>query len=106
LLTGIQPTSAQERFLAPDSLVPLQKVNPNVSSGVAEAVMQAMALHPKDRPSSVAEWRQMFRSSISTAPMETGDTINHNWRLAARENWYLIGLAVVLLVASLWMTFG
>ncbi len=106
LLTGIQPASAQERFLSPDSLAPLQEVNPNVSSGVAEAILKAMALHPKDRPSSVAEWQQSFRSSISTAPMGPSLAPNHDWRLVARENWWLIGLAAVLLVASLWMTFG
>jgi hypothetical protein len=35
------------------------------------------------------------------------DTIdNHPWRLAARENWWLIGVASVMLVVSWWMTFG
>jgi serine/threonine-protein kinase len=106
LLTGIQPASAQERFLEADSLAPLQDVNPKVSSGVAETVLMAMALHPKDRPMSVAEWQQMFRSSISTAPMGSDTITNHPWRLAARENWWLIGLASVMLVVSLWMTFG
>ena len=106
LLTGIQPASAQERFLVSESLAPLQKVNPNVSSGVAAAVLKAMALHPKDRPLSVAEWRQMFHSSISTAPMRPGGVAEHDWGLVARENWWLFGLAAVLLVASLWMTFG
>ncbi len=106
LLTGIQPASAQERFLVPESLASLRGVNPNVSSGVAGAVLSAMALHPKDRPSSVAEWQQMFHSSISTTPMGTSGGANYEWRLVARENWWLIGLATMLLMASLWMTFG
>jgi hypothetical protein len=29
-----------------------------------------------------------------------------DWPLILRENWWLIGLASVLLAASLWMTFG
>jgi len=48
----------------------------------------------------------MFRSSISTAPMGVSGTANHQWRSVVRENWWLIGLASVMLVMSLWMTFG
>ncbi|MBN1991137.1 MAG: serine/threonine protein kinase [Anaerolineae bacterium] len=106
LLSGIQPTSAQERFLAPESLPPLREVNPDISPGVADAIAAAMALHPKDRPSSITHWRQMCRSSISTAPMDSSQTSNRNWPLFVRENWWLIGLAIVLLAASWWVTFA
>jgi serine/threonine-protein kinase len=106
LLSGVQPACAQERFLSPELLVPLQKMNPKVSPGVAEAIAVAMALHPKDRPPSIAHWRQMFRSSISTAPMGTGQITADDWPSILRENWWLAGLAVLLLAASLWLTFG
>ncbi|MBN1219779.1 MAG: serine/threonine protein kinase [Anaerolineae bacterium] len=106
LLSGVQPACAQERFLSPESLAPLQEINPEVSPGVAEAIAAAMALHPKDRPPSIAHWRQMFRSSISTAPMGTAQTTADDWRSILRENWWLAGLAALLLAASLWLTFG
>lgn len=106
LLTGIQPASAQERFLVPESLAPLREINPNVSPGLADAVSRAMALHPKDRPSSVVEWQQMFCNSVSTAPMEPGNTDRREWIAVARENWWLIGAAAILLAASLRLTFG
>ncbi|MFC1975659.1 serine/threonine-protein kinase [Chloroflexota bacterium] len=106
LLSGIQPASAQERFLVPESLSPLRDVNADISPGVVEAISTAMALHPKDRPPSVKDWLQMFRSSISTAPMGPGRVSGHDWPLILRENWWLVGAAVVLLAASLWLTFG
>ncbi len=106
LLTGVQPAGAQERFLTPESLASIRVINPDVSPGVAEAVAAAMALHPKDRPASIAEWQQMFRSSVFTAPLNSHNTVEQEWPLVLRENWWLIGLATVLLAASLWMTFG
>jgi serine/threonine protein kinase len=106
LLTGCTPASAQERFLVPESLSPLREINPDVSPGVADTILAAMALHPKDRPPSAAHWRQMFRSSISTAPMGPRQVSGNDWPSILRENWWLIGLAAVLIVASLWMTFG
>jgi serine/threonine-protein kinase len=106
LLSGVQPVSAQERFLMPESLLALREINVEVSPGVADAITMAMSLHPKDRPPSVVQWRQMFRSSISTAPMESRQTDGDDWRLILREDWWLVGLAAGLLAASLWMTFG
>jgi serine/threonine-protein kinase len=106
LLTGNIPASAQERFLDPDSLPPLREVNPTISAGLAEAVMLALALHPKDRPASVALWRQILHSSDSTMPMGAGKTAASDWPASLRENWWLAGMALALLAASVWMTFS
>jgi serine/threonine-protein kinase len=106
LLAGCTPASAQERFLMPESLPSLRQINPDISPGVAETISTAMALHPKDRPPSIVQWRQMFRSSISTAPMGPGQVSSNDWASILRENWWLVGLAVALLLASLWVTFG
>jgi serine/threonine protein kinase len=106
LLTGIQPAGAQERFLVPESLPPLREVNPDVSPGVVEAISAAMALHPKDRPATVADWRQLLRSSISTAPMGPRQASGDGWPTILRENWWLVGLAAALAAVAVWMTFG
>jgi serine/threonine-protein kinase len=105
LLTGNTPPSAQERFLDPDSLPPITTVNPAVSPALAEAVALAMAPHPKDRPASVAQWRQILHSSASTMPMGANRTAASDWPSTLRENWWLIGVALALLAASWWMTF-
>jgi eukaryotic-like serine/threonine-protein kinase len=107
LLTGNTPSSAQERFLTPESLPPVRQVNPAISLGVDEAIMMAMSLHPKDRPASVALWRQVLHSSDSTLPMGAGSkSSGDDLPASLRENWWLVGVALVLLITSLWMTFG
>lgn len=105
LLTGNTPASAQERFIVPESLPSPQKINPNISAGVAETVLAAMAPHPKDRPPSVEVWRQMLRSSLSTAPLSHTPPAAGDWPATLRENWWLVGVAAVLLAASFWVTF-
>jgi serine/threonine-protein kinase len=106
LLTGHAPASAQERFLVPESLPPPQQINSAISPGVGEAILIAMAPHPKDRPASVALWQQMLHSSDSTLPMGLGRVSGNDWPSSLRENWWLAGLAFVLLVASLLVTFN
>jgi serine/threonine-protein kinase len=105
LLTGTVPASAQERFLVPDSLRPPQEINPDISPGVAEAILAAMAPHPKDRPPSIAVWRQMLHSSDSTLPLGTGKASGNDWASSLIENWWLVGLALILFMASVWITF-
>ena len=106
LLTGQPPASAQERFLLPESLPHPLELNSNISPSVAAAILAAMAPHPKDRPPTVDQWRQMLRSSLSTAPLGLNHPTGHDWSTSLRENWWLVGLAVVLLIASFWMTFS
>ncbi len=106
LLTGNTPASAQERFLLPESLPPPKSVNPNISPGVSKAILAAMAPHPKDRPPSIDIWRQMLRGSISTAPLGLSQPTGVDWISSLRENWWLVGVAAVLLAASVWVTFN
>ncbi|MEM7347092.1 MAG: serine/threonine-protein kinase [Chloroflexota bacterium] len=106
LLTDVIPASAQERFLVPESLPTPDQVNPDISAGVAQTILTAMAPHPKDRPPSIEQWRQMLRSSISTAPMGmSAQTTGTDWNSSLRQNWWLAGVAAILLFVSLWMTF-
>jgi hypothetical protein len=65
-----------------------------------------MAPHPKDRPASVAEWKQMLHSFDITQPLEVDPTLNLTFVASLRQNLWLAGLALVLFGAALWMTFG
>lgn len=60
LLTGEAPKEARDRFLNPGELVPLQEINPELSSRTQRAVLWAMNLHPDNRPHSV----KMFREAL------------------------------------------
>jgi serine/threonine-protein kinase len=105
LLTGSTPASAQERFLVPESLPSPRQINPDLSPGTAEVILIAMAPHPKDRPASIAHWQHMLHSSDLTAPMGLGQATGQDWPSSLRENWWLAGMAFVLLAASVWITF-
>lgn len=106
LLTGSIPASAQERFIVPESLPPPQEINPGISSGMAQIILAAMAPHPKDRPTSIAAWQQMLHSFDTTQPLVMGSPTGTGWTSALQENWWLIGIALILLAASWWMTFN
>ncbi len=107
LLTGCVPASAQERFLVPESLLPPREVNPDISAGVAQAVLRAMAPHPRERPPDVATWQQMLHSADSTALfMGQAKVSGSGWAASLRDNWWLAGIALGLLVVALVMTFG
>lgn len=104
LLTAHPPASAQDRFLDPDTLRPPSQINPSISPGVERAVLAALALHPKERPESVAAWSKMLLGDAATIPVVVrpqGD----GWRSALLENWWLLLIALALIAAAVILTF-
>lgn len=106
LLTGCAPASAQERFLVPESLLPVRELNRDVSPVVAHVTLEAMSPHPKDRPMSVAIWQHSLHSSDVTAPLGAPQAGGASWVSSLRESWWLVGIALLLLLLSAWITFG
>jgi len=110
LLTNETPASAQERFIVPESLRPPHQINPRVPVEISRAVLAAMAPHPKERPASVALWKQMLNSYAATRPIRPDERLAQpnpeNWASALRQNWLLAAIAVILSAAALWVTFG
>jgi serine/threonine-protein kinase len=104
LITGCVPASAQERFIVPESLAAPHDINPNILPGLGQVILAAMAPHPKDRPPSVAAWQQMLHSFATTQPIGANSPSATDWLSSLRENWWLVGLATVMLIAALWMT--
>jgi serine/threonine-protein kinase len=111
-LTGQAPPSAQARFLDPNLLIPPRRINPAVSPETEAAVLSALALHPHQRPASVEEWQATLASkpppatAISTSTAETSAAVQTGWQAGLRDNLWLIGIALILLVLALVMTFG
>jgi len=58
LLTNTPPAEARQQFLNPASLIPLRKINPNISTKTERTVLWAMALHPDERPASIEIMRE------------------------------------------------
>jgi serine/threonine protein kinase len=104
LLTCQSPASAQERFLDPAALLPPRQANPAISPSVECAVLAALALHPRERPESVAAWSGMLRGDTATTPAQRqlGDA---GWGQVLRANWWLLIIALATVTAALILTF-
>ena len=60
-VSGRTPPSSVERMMSGDSLEPLQRIGAGrYSDGFLRAIDAALALHPKDRPQTVARFRALL----------------------------------------------
>lgn len=97
LATHQAPASAHERFLDPAALRPPRQINPTLSPALERAILAAMQLHPKERPATIAAWRQMLPDRPVAAEAEP-----INWRqLLVANRWYAFAAAVLGLAAIL-----
>jgi serine/threonine-protein kinase len=101
LLTGQPPLDAKRRFLKPKSMRSPRSLNPAVSAQTDQAILWSLAMHPDERPASVAE----FRSEL-LAPGPVSRTVS---KLFAQEapvsqfvsaNRVLLGIVGALLLAA------
>jgi serine/threonine protein kinase len=104
LLTGRPPASAQDRFLEPEALLPPRQIQPEISPAVERAVLVALALHPKERPASVAAWSRMLLGDAATLPVEVQPQ-DVGWGQALQENWWLLLVALGVIAAAAFLTF-
>lgn len=105
LLTGQPPASAKERFLRPDSLIPPQRLVPDLPPHIAEAILRAMAMHPQDRPSSISEFRALLHGEGS--PLSSGVGLSRpTWAAVLHRDLALVVLAGLLLLAALLVSLG
>jgi serine/threonine protein kinase len=104
LLTGRPPASAQDRFLDPEALLLPRQANPAISPEVERAILAALALHPKERPESVAAWSRMLLGDAATIPVAVWPQ-GVGWGQALRANWWLLLLALLMVAAAVVLTF-
>ncbi|MEQ9234378.1 serine/threonine protein kinase [Coleofasciculus sp. E2-BRE-01] len=80
LLTGKLPVSVQKRKLSNERLIPPKKINPQISNRVNRAVLWAMELEAKDRPSSIPEWLDSLKlSPTNPDPKPSVSESKFNW---------------------------
>jgi serine/threonine-protein kinase len=103
LVTGQQPASAQERFLDVDALRQPRQINPSLPPALERAVMVALALHPKDRPASVALWRKMLLGDAPTSTV-TVYPVGVGWGQAVQQNWWLLAITLAAIGAAVILT--
>ncbi len=71
LLTAQTPVEAKQRFLGPGDMPTIRELNSQVSPRVESATAHALAMHPDDRPSSIAEFRAELLGTRMT-PLHDG----------------------------------
>lgn len=101
LLTGRPPATARERFLNPAALIAPRTINPRISPGVEYAILQALRLHPDDRPADVKTFQKLLhesRISRLLTPSSVG------WKEVWQANAPLISVAAALLVLAFLLT--
>jgi len=103
LLTNHPPVDAKQRFLRPDCLPAPRELNPQLSPRTEKAILWAMAMHPNDRPASVAEFRQALLGGEQEWGMPIADLRPRagQWRAAFSENRVLAIVALALLIIVL-----
>jgi serine/threonine-protein kinase len=105
LLTGKPPLDAKERFLKPNLLPTPRSLNPSLSPQTERAILRSLAMHPDDRPVSIAELREeLFApSSVSRA---VGQIFGREQPLAqfVRVNRGILALIGTLLLAATLVT--
>jgi serine/threonine protein kinase len=105
LLTGQPPVDAKARFLKPSSLSSPRSLNPSISPQTERAILWSLAMHPDDRPSSVADLKAdlLAPTPVSRA---VGRLLDGEQPLAqfVRVNRGLLALAGALLLAAMLVT--
>ena len=105
LLTGQPPLDAKQRFLKPKSMRSPRSLNPAVSNQTDQAILWSLAMHPDERPASVAD----FRAEL-LAPGPVSRTVSRLFDQDApisqfvRANRALLGSVGALLLAALLVT--
>jgi serine/threonine-protein kinase len=78
LLTNQAPLEAKQRFLNPDALLPPRQLNPAIPPSIEEAILWAMALHPDDRPDTIAALQQAIATGLPADDLVR--TVRHSVR--------------------------
>jgi len=111
LLTNQPPLDAKQRFLRPRSLIPPRKLVPSLSIRTERAILHALAMHPEQRPASIAQLRAELLGSAPLPPLEPNTPLTQpslpepSLATALRDNGILIGFVLGLLLIALLVTF-
>ena len=105
LLTGQPPLDAKQRFLKPKALPSPRSLNPAISSQTEQAILWSLAMHPDDRPSSVAELRAEL-SAPGPLSRTVSRFLDHERPISqfARAQRGVLALVCALLVAAALVT--
>jgi len=104
LLTGQPPPDAKQRFLHPDSLISPRALNPRISPATERAILAAIAMHPDDRPPTVAAFQHMLHETFLSDALTIIAPQRHEWRKTLAENSGLLVMVGILFVLAALLT--
>lgn len=105
LLTLQPPLEAKERFLYPEKVQLIRDLNPAITRKVEDALLQALAIHPSERPRNV----KTFKKSFLGDPIFSRNAIANTWwgkeiQAALAPNKTLLAVVGVLLALAFIIT--
>jgi serine/threonine-protein kinase len=105
LLTGQPPADAKRRFLVPGSLVSPRGLNSAISQQVERAILWGLAMHPDERPASIADFRAELLASGSLGHA-VSEFLSHEQPMVqfARANRVLLAIIAALFLAAAILT--
>ncbi len=106
LLAGQAPADARTRFLQSGRLDELRRPGRRISRQTEAAIFQALAMHPGQRPASVAEFRHALLGSQTPAhgTSQSLPVPTPSWGQALVAHRLLLGLALLLSLLALAMS--
>lgn len=108
LFTVKAPPDAKARFLNPRALRPLRELNPALSPQVESAILWAMAMHPDDRPNSIAALQGVFLDGkMSPQSQQAGRSSAEalsSWLTSWQKHTTLLIIVLILFLTALLLT--
>ncbi|MEM5775020.1 MAG: protein kinase, partial [Anaerolineaceae bacterium] len=104
LLTNEPPADARERFLDPGALVPPRQINSEVSTRTERAILNAMNLHPDQRPASAEDFRRMLLGNqpVILQSVHSGSSLRDLFRTG--HDVVLLASSSILMLITLLLT--
>lgn len=105
LLTRYPPLDAKRRFLSPNDFQSPRELNAQISSRVERAVLAAIAMHPDERPDSMAGFRDILLGAAPLPePLRTLVPTQGEWSFGLQQNRLLLLLALLTLLLAVVVT--
>ena len=106
LLTNNAPVEARERFLHPESLIPLRQFNSDISIRTERAILWALSLHPDERPQSIEQFRQALVGDVNpvTQPRQSMLRPTLADLVASPADRILVALVIGVILISFFVT--
>lgn len=104
LLTNRPPATARERFLYPEILQKPREINSHLSPSVQEAILNALELHPDNRPENIQSFKSALHRAVVPSRIAPLLLTRQEWQNAINKNMGLMFAAGLLIITAVVLT--